>query len=78
MSININEALPALETISEQQEIILGKLQTLVETFKREPGPVEPTLRSMLSPLSDGMDQMHTMLSQTSNLDDSPVNLSGS
>ncbi|CAH2902550.1 MAG: hypothetical protein PPHEMADM_4762 [uncultured Paraburkholderia sp.] len=65
MAININEALPVLETIYEQQQAISDRLRKLIETFS-EPEPVEPTLRLMLSPLNEGMDEMHQMLSPTS------------
>ncbi|MCC8518287.1 hypothetical protein AB8807_22295 (plasmid) [Xanthomonas campestris pv. olitorii] len=66
MAININEALPVLETIYEQQRAISDRLRKLIETFKSEPEPVEPTLRLMLKPLNEGMDEMHQMLSPTS------------
>ena len=66
MAININEVLPVLETIYEQQRAISDRLRKLIETFKREPEPVEPTLRLMLKPLNEGMDEMHQMLSPTS------------
>ncbi|WP_321959539.1 hypothetical protein [Burkholderia cenocepacia] len=76
MAININEALPVLATIYEQQQAISDRLRKLIDTFKSEPEPVEPTLRLMLSPLNDGMDEMHHMLSPTSS--DSSANPSES
>lgn len=67
MGVNINEVLPALVQILEQQGAISDRLQKLVETFKKEPEPVEPTLRLMLTPLNDGIDEMHGTLTQTKN-----------
>jgi hypothetical protein len=66
MPINIKEALPALNTIYEQQLLISDKLRNLIETFKKEPEPVEPTLRKMLAPLNDGMDEIDQVLQQDS------------
>ena len=66
MAININEALTVLETIYEQQRAISDRLRKLIEAFKREPEPVEPTLRLMLKQLNEGMDEIHQMLSPTS------------
>lgn len=62
MSIHINEVLPLLETISRQQKDISARLAKLIEIFRREPEPVEPTLRSMLKPLREGMDDMREAL----------------
>jgi hypothetical protein len=67
MAIHINEALPVLDTIYAQQQAISDRLRKLIETFKSEPEPVEPTLRLMLRPLNEGMDEMHQILSPTSN-----------
>ncbi|KNH09808.1 hypothetical protein BRCH_04453c [Candidatus Burkholderia brachyanthoides] len=60
-----------LETISEQQLAISDRLHKLIETFKSEPEPVEPTLRLMLSPLDEGMSEMKQMLSPNSGPADS-------
>jgi hypothetical protein len=65
MGVNINEVLPALAQILEQQVAISDKLLKLIETFKKEPEPVEPTLRLMLTPLNDGIDVMQETLMQT-------------
>ncbi|NWC89950.1 hypothetical protein [Pseudomonas reactans] len=65
MGLNINEVLPALVQISEQQLAISDRLLKLIETFKKEPEPVEPTLRSLLMPLSDGIDVMQDTLTKT-------------
>jgi len=62
MSIHINEVLPLLETISRQQRDISTRLATLIKIFRQEPEPVEPTLRSMLKPLREGMDEMREAL----------------
>jgi len=62
MGIHINEALSVLDTILQQQQNISTKLNSLIETFKREPEPVEPTLRSMLLPLNERMDEMKQTL----------------
>ncbi len=62
MSIHINEVLPLLDTISRQQQDISARLAKLIEIFRKEPEPVEPTLRSMLKPLRDGMDDMRETL----------------
>lgn len=71
MKIDINEALPLLETILEQQRTISDRLQKLIETFRSEPEPIEPTLRLMLKPLNESMTDMKETLSQSSNLADS-------
>jgi hypothetical protein len=65
MGVNINEVLPALAQILEQQVAISDKLLKLIETFKKEPEPVEPTLRLLLTPLNDGIDVMQETLTQT-------------
>ncbi|WP_256660585.1 hypothetical protein [Pseudomonas sp. G(2018)] len=65
MGVNINEVLPALAQILEQQVAISDKLLKLIETFKKEPEPVEPTLRLLLTPLNDGIDVMQETLMQT-------------
>ncbi|AKU21229.1 hypothetical protein ACZ75_06795 [Massilia sp. NR 4-1] len=62
MTIHINEVLPLLETISRQQKDISARLAKLIEIFRHEPEPVEPTLRSMLKPLREGMDDMREAL----------------
>ena len=62
MSIHINEVLPLLETILRQQRDISHRLGKLIEIFKHEPEPVEPTLRSMLKPLRESMDDMREAL----------------
>lgn len=67
MAIHINEVLPVLDTILEQQRAISDRLRKLIETFKREPEPVEPTLRLMLNPLNEGMSEMKQALSPNSN-----------
>ncbi|WLE28547.1 hypothetical protein DVS74_011825 (plasmid) [Xylella fastidiosa subsp. multiplex] len=72
MVININEALPVLKTIYEQQQAISDRLRKLIETFKSEPEPVEPTLRLMLRPLNEGISEMNQMLLPTS--EDSSAN----
>jgi len=65
MGVNINEVLPALAQILEQQVAISDKLLKLIETFKKEPEPVEPTLRLLLTPLNDGIGVMQETLTQT-------------
>ncbi len=62
MAIHISELFDALNTIYEQQLLISDKLQTLIETFKTEPEPVEPKLVELLQPLNAGMDQMNETL----------------
>lgn len=62
MSIHINEVLPLLEMISRQQQDISARLAKLIGIFRQEPEPVEPTLRSMLKPLREGMDDMREAL----------------
>ena len=66
MAIHINDALPLLNTILRQQRLISDRLRTLIELFKREPEPIEPTLRLMLKPLSDGLETMQETLAQPS------------
>ncbi|MEB0222085.1 hypothetical protein [Pseudomonas sp. AB12(2023)] len=67
MPISINEALPVLDKILEQQVAISDRLQKLIETFKKEPEPIEPTLRSLLKPLNDGMETLEeSMIHQKS------------
>jgi hypothetical protein len=68
MGIHINEALPVLDTILQQQQDISNKLNSLIETFKREPEPVEPTLRFMLRPLNERMDEMKQTLLPSSEI----------
>jgi len=65
MELKLSDALPALNTIYEQQLLISDKLQKLIETFKREPEPVEPTLRLMLKPLNEEMDEMQQALTES-------------
>lgn len=62
MAIHIDEVLPVLAQISTQQRTCSERLQKLIETFKRAPEPVEPTLRLMLKPLRKGMDEMKEVL----------------
>ncbi|GGM25760.1 hypothetical protein GCM10009425_40610 [Pseudomonas asuensis] len=71
MTININEVFPLLETIYGQQQTISDKLQELTETFKSVPEPVEPQLRALLAPISEGIAQMNQTLLTTSNQEDS-------
>jgi hypothetical protein len=78
MAIHINEVFPVLDAILEQQRAISDRLRKLVETFKKEPEPIEPTLRLMLKPLDEGMSEMKETLSPTSNLDGSSGNPNGS
>ena len=78
MAIHINEVLPVLDTILGQQRAISDRLRKLIETFKREPEPVEPTLRLMLRPLNDGMSEIKNTLSTTSNPEGSSANPSAS
>ena len=65
MGIHISEVLPVLDTILRQQRDISDRLRKLVETF--EPEPVEPTLRLMLKPLNEGMNEMKQTLLPNSN-----------
>jgi len=65
MELKLSDALPALNTIYEQQLLISDKLQKLIETFKREPEPVEPTLRLMLKPLNEEIDEMQQALTES-------------
>lgn len=60
--IHINEVLPVLETIYEQQQAISERLGKLIETLKMPSEPVEPVLRSMLRPLGDGLDEMRSWM----------------
>lgn len=62
MAIDIKEVLPVLEKISRQQRTISERLQKLIDTFKRAPEPVEPTLRLLLKPLREGIDEMKEAL----------------
>ena len=78
MAVHINEVLPVLDTILEQQRSISDRLQKLIETFKREPEPVEPTLRLMLRPLSEGMSELKETLSSNSSPDASSETLNRS
>lgn len=78
MAIHINEVFPVLDTILEQQRAISDRLRKLVETFKKEPEPIEPILRLMLKPLDEGMSEMNETLSPTWNLDGSSGNPNGS
>ncbi|OSO70479.1 hypothetical protein BV367_00611 [Pseudomonas syringae pv. actinidiae] len=55
---HMKEALPLLETILQQQEAISDKLQEIILTLRHEPEPVEPQLRFMLQPLSEGIETM--------------------
>ena len=74
MTTHINEVLPVLDTILQQQQTISDRLRKLIETFKREPEPVEPTLRLMLKPLDEGMSELKQTLSPNSSRDGSPEN----
>jgi hypothetical protein len=67
MTIHINEVLPVLDTISRQQKFISARLQKLIDAFRHAPEPVEPTLRSMLKPLREGMEDIAETLQSTSN-----------
>lgn len=67
MTIHISEAFPVLDKISEQQRTISALLERLISIFRHVPEPVEPTLRSMLTPLRDGMDDIGETLQSTSN-----------
>jgi hypothetical protein len=62
MAIHIDEVFPLLAQISAQQRACSERLQKLIETFRRAPEPVEPTLRLMLKPLREGMDEMKETL----------------
>jgi hypothetical protein len=67
VTIHINEVFPVLEKISEQQKTISALLGKLIIIFSHAPKPVEPTLRSMLMPLRDCMDDIEETLQSTSN-----------
>ena len=67
MAIHISEVSPVLDRISKQQQEISERLLKLIAIFKRAPEPVEPTLRSMLAPLRDGLDDMAETLHTNSN-----------
>ena len=62
MAINLSDALPLLQTILRQQSEISEKLGELILTFKHGPEPVEPTLRGLLQPVKDGIDEMKASL----------------
>ncbi len=62
MAIHIDEVFPLLAQISTQQRMCSERLQKLIDTFNRAPEPVEPTLRLMLKPLREGMDDMKEVL----------------
>lgn len=66
MTIHISEVSPVLDKIFKQQNEISERLQTLIAIFKRAPEPVEPTLRSMLAPLRNGLDDMADTLNTSS------------
>jgi len=59
MVIHIKECLPLLDTILMQQRDISERLGNLILTFKREPEPVEPTLRTMLKPITTSIQTLH-------------------
>ncbi|ANY18496.1 hypothetical protein [Bordetella pseudohinzii] len=59
MAINIRECWPLLNTILMQQRDISERLGNLILTFKREPEPVEPTLRTMLKPITTSIRTLH-------------------
>nr|WP_172687574.1 hypothetical protein [Pseudomonas syringae] len=59
---HMKEALPLLETILQQQQAISDKLQEIILTLRHEPEPVEPQLRFMLRPLSEGIETMKKQL----------------
>lgn len=67
MTIHISEVFPVLEKISVQQQTISALLERLIIIFRNVPEPVEPTLRSMLTPLRDSMDDIEETLQSTSN-----------
>lgn len=67
MAIHINEVLPVLEKISKQQQVVSDLLARLISIFRHVPEPVEPTLRSMLTPLRESMDDIGETLQSTSN-----------
>lgn len=67
MAIHIDEVFPLLAQISTQQRACSDRLQKLIDTFKRAPEPVEPTLRLMLKPLREGMDDMKEVLHPSQN-----------
>lgn len=59
MAINIKDCSPLLNTILMQQRDISERLGDLILTFKREPEPVEPTLRTMLKPITTSIQTLH-------------------
>lgn len=65
--IHLDELLPVLEKISTQQQAISGRLQKLIITFRHKPEPVELTLRILLKPLREGIDNIAEILQSTSN-----------
>lgn len=62
MRIHINEVLPVLDNIYEQQKNISKRLESLIKTLKMPSEPVEPTLRFMLKPLGDGLNEMRSWM----------------
>ena len=68
---DMKAVLPLLSTILQQQQTISDKLLEIILTERQEPDPVEPTLRFMLQPLNEGMQEMSSMLSPSSNPDSS-------
>jgi ferritin len=64
---DMKAVLPLLSTILQQQQTISDKLLEIILTLRQEQDPVEPTLRFMLQPLKEGMQEMSSMLSPSSN-----------
>ncbi len=64
MELKLSDVLPLLQTISKQQTTISERLHDLIQTFKVEPEPVEPTLRVLLKPMKDGMTDMEATLTK--------------
>lgn len=65
--IHLDELLPVLERISTQQQAISERLQKLITIFRQKPEPVELTLRILLKPLREGIDNIAEILQSTSN-----------
>jgi ferritin len=66
---DMKAVLPLLSTILQQQQTISDKLLEIILTLRQEQDPVEPTLGFMLQPLKEGMQEMSSMLSPSSNQD---------
>ena len=54
--------LPILQTISQQQDEALKRMDALIEVLKKERQPIEPILRTLLDPLNTHIDQIKKLV----------------